>query len=190
MIRTGDTLHNPATGELMQFLKTSADTNGEYVYIEVVVEPNGTVAAAHLHPYQTERFEIVSGEVAFEAGKREFVAKAGETVVVVAGTPHTFWNAGADEARFRCEIRPALRFEQLIETMFTLAADGKTNKKGMPNPFRLAVIANAHFDDVRLPFPPAWMQKVGLAIGSPLGSLLGYKPVYTPADPSEASLAI
>src|SRR5205823_10902565 len=78
MIRTGDTLHNPATGELMQFLKTSADTNGEYVYIEVVVEPNGTVAAAHLHPYQTERFEIVSGEVAFEAGKREFVAKAGE----------------------------------------------------------------------------------------------------------------
>ena len=35
----------------------------------------------------------------------------------------------------------------LIETMFTLAAEGKTNRKGMPNPFRLAVIARAHFDN-------------------------------------------
>jgi hypothetical protein len=31
MIRTGEVLHNPVTGELVQFLKTSADTNGEYV---------------------------------------------------------------------------------------------------------------------------------------------------------------
>jgi hypothetical protein len=58
-------------------------------------------------------------------------------------------------------VRPALQFEELLETMFALAADGKTNRKGMPNPLRLAVIANAHFDTVRLPFPPAWMQKAG-----------------------------
>ena len=49
--------------------------------------------------------------------------------------------------------------------MFGLAADGKTNKKGMPNPLRLAVIANAHFDTVQLPFPPALIQKLGLAHG-------------------------
>ena len=64
--------------------------------------------------------------------------------------------------------------------MFALAADGKTNRKGMPNPLRLAVIANAHFDTVRLPFPPAWMQRVGLALGAPLGRLLGYEPTYEP----------
>ena len=45
--------------------------------------------------------------------------------------------------------------------MFALAKDGKTNKKGMPNPFRLAVIANHHFDDVRLPFPPAGCRSSG-----------------------------
>jgi hypothetical protein len=75
-------------------------------------------------------------------------------------------------------VRPALQFEQLIETMFSLAQDGKTNKKGMPNPFRLAVVANAHFDDVRLPFPPQWVQKLGLAMGAPLGRLLGYEATY------------
>lgn len=180
MIRTGEVLHNPVTGELMQFLKTSADTNGEYVYIEVVVEPNGFVAAPHVHPYQTERFEIVAGELTFKAGKREFVAKAGEEVLVEPGTPHKFWNSGAEEARFRCEIRPALTFESLIETMFALAADGRTNKKGMPNPLRLAVIARAHFDTVRLPQPPAWLQRAGLALGAPLGRLFGYDAKYEP----------
>ena len=52
----------------------------------------------------------------------------------------------------------------------------------MPNPLRLAVIANATFDTVRLPFPPDWMQRMGLAMGAPVGRLLGYKPVYVTAD--------
>jgi hypothetical protein len=51
----------------------------------------------------------------------------------------------------------------------------------MPNPLHLAVIANAHFDTVRLPFPPAIVQRLGLALGSPLGRVLGYEPVYVPA---------
>jgi hypothetical protein len=65
--------------------------------------------------------------------------------------------------------------------MFSLAADGKTNRKGMPNPLRLAVIANAHFDTVQLPFPPAVVQKLGLAMGAPLGRVLGYGATYVPA---------
>jgi hypothetical protein len=51
----------------------------------------------------------------------------------------------------------------------------------MPNPLHLAVIAQAHFDTVRLPFPPAIVQRLGLALGSPLGRVLGYEPVYVPA---------
>ena len=186
MIRKGDVLHNPVTGELLRFVETSAETGGEYVIVEAVVEPGGFVAAAHLHPHQTERFEILEGTVGFRVNGEEIVVAAGETVSVPPGTGHTFWNAGETDAVFRCEVRPALQFERLIETMFALTADGKTTKKGMPNPLRLAVIANAHFDDVRLPFPPAWMQKLGLVMGAPLGSMLGYKPVYEPKAPAEA----
>jgi hypothetical protein len=65
--------------------------------------------------------------------------------------------------------------------MFGLADDGKTNRKGMPNPLRLAVIARHHFDDVRLPFPPAWVQRMGLAMGAPVGRLLGFRETYVPA---------
>jgi quercetin dioxygenase-like cupin family protein len=190
MIRSGDTLTNPITGEVVRFVKAAADTGGDYVLIEVVVEPDGAVAAAHVHPYQTEVFEILEGELTFKTGSDTIVAKAGDTVRVEPGTKHKFWNAGDTDARFRTEVRPALQFESLIETMFSLAADGKTNRKGMPNPLRLAVIANYHFDDVRLPFPPAWMQKLGLALGAPLGRLLGYKPTYEPSAPSDAALAL
>jgi mannose-6-phosphate isomerase-like protein (cupin superfamily) len=189
MIHAGDTIENPVTGERIVFHKTSAETNGEYVEIEVFVKPGGVVAAAHVHPYQTERFEILGGTIGMKVGRKKLEARYGDVVTVEPGTAHKFWNAGEDELHFVCVIKPALQFERLLETMFALAVDGKTNRKGMPNPVRLAVIAKANFDTVRLPFPPAWMQKVGLALGAPAGRLLGYGAAYTPA-PGVPSLAV
>jgi quercetin dioxygenase-like cupin family protein len=186
MIRTGDTIHNPVTGERITFLATSADTNGEAVVIEVIVEPDGFVAAGHVHPKQIERFAVISGTLGLKVGGTKLELRQGDTASVEAGTPHRFWNAGEGEVRFRCEVKPALQFESLLETMFALAADGKTNHKGMPNPLRLAVIAQAHFDTVRLPFPPAWMQAAGLALGTPLGRALGYKETYAPESGAPA----
>src|SRR6266545_24128 len=179
MIRTGDTIHNPVTGERITFLATSADTDGEAVVIEVDVEPDGFVAAGHVHPFQSERFAVAAGTLGLKVGGRKLTLEPGDVATVEPGTAHRFWNAGDEPVRFVCEIRPALQFESLLETMFALAADGKTNRKGMPNLLRLAVIANAHFDTVRLPFPPAWLQKAGLVLGAPVGRLLSYEPTYT-----------
>jgi quercetin dioxygenase-like cupin family protein len=191
MIRAGQTIENPVTGERVVFHKTSADTNGEAVVVECFVKPGGVVAAAHVHPLQEERFQVLRGSVGFKVGRVRRVAGPGERLTVPAGTPHRFWNDGDEEAHFVCEVRPALQFEQLLETMFALAADGRTNRKGMPNPLRLAVIARAHFDTVRLPFPPAWMQRAGLALGAPLGRLVGYRASYEAnADGVPASLGI
>jgi quercetin dioxygenase-like cupin family protein len=190
MIHAGDTIHNPVTGERIVFRQTSQETNGEAVVIETFVQPNGFVAAAHVHPGQEERFEILRGSVGFKVGGKKLVAGPGQRLTVPAGTPHKFWNAGDDEAHFVCEVRPALQFEALLETMFALAADGKTNRKGMPNPLRLAVIANAHFDTVRLPFPPALVQRIGLALGAPVGRVLGYEATYVPAAPAPAAVAL
>src|SRR6188508_2576764 len=188
MIRAGDSIVNPVTGERLVFRKTSRETGGQAVVIETFVQPNGFVAAAHVHPSQEERFEVLRGSVGFKIGRKKLVAGPGQRITVPAGTSHKFWNAGDDEAHFVCEVRPALQFESLIETMFGLATDGKTNRKGMPNPLRLAVIANAHFDTVRLPFPPAWMQKTALALGAPVGRSLGFQPHYAPAgEPTPAT---
>jgi quercetin dioxygenase-like cupin family protein len=189
VISAGDTIQNPVTGERIVLRQTSAETNGEAVVIECTVQPGGFVAAAHVHPSQDERFEILDGTLAFQLDKQEVAAGPGDRILVPAGMTHRFRNAGAGEAHFVCEMRPALQFEQLLETMFALAADGKTNRKGMPNPLRLAVIARAHFDTVRLPFPPVWMQRIGLALGSPVGRLFGYRPTYAPT-PDAATRAL
>src|SRR6266513_4343476 len=180
MIRSGDTIHNPVTGERITFHQTSADTSGEAVVIECTVQPDGFVAAAHVHPSQTERFAVIDGRLGMKVGRQRLVLERSDVTVVEPGTPHRFWNSGEDEVRFVCEVRPALQFESLLETMFALAEDGKTNRKGMPNPLRLAVIAGAHFDTVQLPHPPAWLQKAGLAMAAPLGRALGYSATYEP----------
>ena len=65
--------------------------------------------------------------------------------------------------------------------MFALAADGKTNRKGMPSPLRLAVVANHHFDVVRLPVVPHILQKLALVPGALLGRAVGYAPTYEAA---------
>jgi hypothetical protein len=48
------------------------------------------------------------------------------------------------------------------------------------------MIANAHFDTVRLPFPPAIVQR----IGSRAGRLLGYTPTYEPGAGVPAALGV
>jgi quercetin dioxygenase-like cupin family protein len=183
VIETGQTLVNPVTGERMTFVETAADTGGERVVIELRAEPGGSVAAAHVHPSQWETFTVVSGTLGTKVAGRKAELGSGQTLGVAPGVAHTWWNAGDDELVFRCEIRPALQFESLIETMFSLAAEGKTNRKGMPNPFRLAVIANAHFDTVQLPRIPAWMQKAALTMAAPVGKAIGYGSTYPAAQP-------
>lgn len=177
-IRAGETIENPVTGERVTFLRTAGDTGGELVEIEVAIDPDGAVAAAHVHPYQSERFEVLEGTLEFRRGREKVVAGPGAVVTVPAGAVHSFRNAGETTARFRCEVRPALQFERFLQTMFGLAAAGRTNKKGMPSPLRLAVIANAHFDDVRLPYVPAPLQKAALVSGAAFGRLAGMRPTY------------
>src|SRR5690242_8604334 len=138
MIEAGQAIENPVTGERIVFRQTSRETNGEAVVIETYVQAHGSVAAAHVHPAQEERFEVLRGSVGFRVGRKKLVAGPGQRLTVPAGTPHRFWNAGEELAYFVCEIRPALQFESLVETMFALAAEGRTNRKGMPNLLHLA----------------------------------------------------
>ena len=85
MISTGQTIENPVTGERITFHKTSRETGGEYVLIEAAVAPGGGVAS-HVHPYQTEAFEIQRGSVEFRKSGEKVVAHGGDSVTVEPGT--------------------------------------------------------------------------------------------------------
>jgi quercetin dioxygenase-like cupin family protein len=173
MINPGDTLFNTVTGEELTFFETAASTGGEYVDLMCTVRPGGFVAAAHIHPSQSEEFTTVEGTLDLRVGRNRMRLEAGESALVEPGVPHRFWNDGDQPVVFRCVVRPALQFESLIETMFTLAAEGRTNRKGMPNPVRMATIARAHRDVIRLAGVPAWLQDLGTLAATPLARVCG-----------------
>ena len=188
MIRTGDSIANPVTGETVTFQQTAADSNGEVVIAEITLEPGGSVAGAHVHPNQTETFRIIAGAVGFRIDRGQRVATTGETVVVEPGTAHTFWNAGKGRAQFLCEIRPALGFERLLETMFALARDGKTNRRGVPHPLRLAAIADYHHDDIQLPVVPVPLQRLATRLGATAAwTLAEFGPTYDGPGPASTT---
>jgi hypothetical protein len=59
----------------------------------------------------------------------------------------------------------------------------------MPRPLRLAVIARHHFDDVRLPGIPHFLQRAALAMGAPIGKAFGYAETYGAAGDLETAVA-
>ena len=95
---------NPATGEWITFTATSADSGGQLVRFSWRSVPGGVITE-HVHPLQEERFIILAGEAHFTLNGAELVAKAGETVVVPAGVPHSEGNPGPAEIEGVVELR-------------------------------------------------------------------------------------
>jgi quercetin dioxygenase-like cupin family protein len=123
--RAGDQIENPLTGERITFVRTAADTGGELLEMESVWTPGGRRTPAHMHPEMEETWEVLAGEARFRIGDEERGARAGDTLVAPAGTPHAAWNATGDEVRVRITMRPALRWEEFVERLFTLARSGR-----------------------------------------------------------------
>jgi quercetin dioxygenase-like cupin family protein len=133
MARRGDTLENPVTGERMTFLETAGDTCSELLRLEHVFAPGGFVPAAHTHPKQEERLEVLAGTPRFLVPGEERTAGAGDVVVVAAGVAHRWLNACEDETRVRIELRPTHEMEAVFEALATLARAGKLDEKVFPH---------------------------------------------------------
>ena len=183
MAYAGQTLSNPVSGEQITFIRTSADTDGEVLEIELKLTSDGAVPGTHVHPEQEERFEVVEGTMGFRMGLKKVIAGPGETVVVPAGTAHRFFNAGDEDARVRVEVRPALRMEELFETTVALAEDGRVTRKGMPRPLELALFVREFEREVRAPFPPPFAVRAAMAPLAWMADRRGYGERYRPATP-------
>jgi len=76
---------------------------------------DGDVAPLHVHHADDEAWHVVSGALRFRFTDRQVTAQAGATVLVPAGTPHTFGNAGPRPSRFII-ILPT-RLDELISQL-------------------------------------------------------------------------
>jgi quercetin dioxygenase-like cupin family protein len=164
MITPGQTLENPVTGERFTFTHTAATTNGELLAFDFALRPGGAVPIPHVHPIQTERFEVLEGQMRFRVGLRTVVAGPGDVIEVAPGVAHSFANAGEQEARLRVEVRPALQMEQMFAEVVAMAKAGRMTRRGLPrNPLDLAVLARKYDQEAHAPLMSVGVQRVLLA---------------------------
>ncbi len=164
MITPGQTLENPVTGERFTFTDTAGSTGGELLAFELALRPGGAVPIPHVHPIQTERFEVVAGEMRFRVGLRTRVAGPGDVVEVAPGVVPGCANAGQGEARMRVEVRPALAMEQMFADVIAMARAGRMTRRGLPrNPLELARLARTYDQEAHAPLLSVGVQRALLA---------------------------
>ena len=156
----GQVLVNPVSGERFVFHTTADESRGELLEFDTVIEPHGRVPGGHVHPGQQESFEVRAGVMRFRRGLRTVTAGPGDLVVVEPGTYHRFANAGDEPVIIRVRVTPALRMEELFETVTALAAEGRTLPSGMPRPLDLALFMREFEHEVAAPVAPALARTV------------------------------
>src|SRR4051794_37016902 len=88
----------------------------ELLEMEAPSPGDGTLPPEHLHPRQDEHFEVLEGEVRAIVDGTESRHGPGDAFDVPAGTPHQM--AAISPARFRWEVRPALRTAEFFERLY------------------------------------------------------------------------
>jgi quercetin dioxygenase-like cupin family protein len=146
------TLENPVTGERFTFTHHTPDR----LAFDFALREGGKVPIPHVHPVQTERFEVTHGTVRFRIGLRTLVAEPGDVLEVAPGVMHSFANAGEGEARMRVEVTPALAMREMFTEVVEMAHAGRMSRGGLPRSLRdLATLAFRYRREARAPFVPS-----------------------------------
>ena len=146
-------IYNPIQQDQVIFLKTHADTGGEYTLVEVELADGGGVGL-HYHKTYAEKFSCLDGEVQVKLGKSLHKLMTGESATAEPMVSHLFRNRSGKPCRFTVELRPASRgFEQSLQIGYGLANDGLCKPNGFPKD----KLALAWLFDISESNLPGWM---------------------------------
>jgi quercetin dioxygenase-like cupin family protein len=140
-------------------LKSAADTQGELLEVEATYPANSPQPPYHFHPYQEEQFEVLKGKFRVKINQGEIICQVGDRFSVPVSAPHWMHNISNSPGQLNWQVRPALKTQSFLETMWGLNVDGNTNPKGVPNLLQLAVILNTYSKEFRATIPPYFIQR-------------------------------
>ena len=158
-LEPGTVLDVSALGFTIEVIATSASTGGAYFEFDAVGKGRGVVAQPHLHERQTERFEVIEGELRLKLDGREHRLGPGATMTVPAGARHRQRNDGPSRVRIRHE--PAGESEAFFVRLADLSSNGGYDRFGMPRPRAGATIVR-DFPEHRSALVP-WRAQQALA---------------------------
>jgi mannose-6-phosphate isomerase-like protein (cupin superfamily) len=173
----GQIIHNPNTGEYIEFIETAAETNGEYTRIKIKVIPGGFKPVPHMHTTTDESFEVISGRlICIENGKKTETG-AGQTITLTKGLSHTHYNDGKEDLVMYQKFTPSLDVDLFLENLFGLDAEGKV-PKGQPAFLQLMVWGKSYQCKAYIASVPVGVQKILTSVLAPVGRVAGYKAAY------------
>ena len=97
-----------ARGSVTFFKALAAEDGGDLSLMERTLPPGGRRPPAHRHTACTEAYFVLEGTVSVRLGDEEMSVGPEGFVLVPRGAPHTFGNAGVEEARLLVMHAPAL----------------------------------------------------------------------------------
>jgi mannose-6-phosphate isomerase-like protein (cupin superfamily) len=126
---------NPIFKDRATLLKSLDETGGAYMLAELIVYPGGG-NFMHTHRAFEETFTSVKGTLGVVLNNKKFHLKPGDSVTVPLHAPHHFFNDSTEPVTCHIKFKPGHEgFVQGIAIGYGLAADGKTNSKGIPKNF-------------------------------------------------------
>ena len=144
-------IFNPLFRDEVKFIRTSAESEGEISEMEIIVQAGGK-NPLHYHKCYSETFIAIDGELGVGVGRYETkILKPGESHTIEPNTLHYWFNPSGREIKFKTEIKPGHEgFENSLRILYGMAAEGLTNKNGIPRKIKdLALVAN--MSDMNIP---------------------------------------
>lgn len=99
--------------------------DGDFVLIEWgdpggVTGPDRPIARLHVHHADDEAWYVLEGTLGFRVGDELVEAGPGAAVHVARGTPHSYWNARPEPARYLLVMTP--RIHRLVQALHARGA--------------------------------------------------------------------
>jgi mannose-6-phosphate isomerase-like protein (cupin superfamily) len=113
---------DPRTSSRIVFRKTGEETNGDLLQFESYRQSSRLDSVLHVHPRQEEKIHVISGAIAFAMDGITLPLSAGHTIVVPPGKAHAWQTITADNHHVVTELRPALHFEEILQTVTVASA--------------------------------------------------------------------
>ncbi|HSJ66583.1 MAG TPA: cupin domain-containing protein [Anditalea sp.] len=175
MAKSNQIFENKTFGDIAKVLVSGEDSMGELLRAQVWVKKGAVGPPEHYHPIQSESFEVVSGMLNLKHNGKSLILNAGEKFVVEPNNLHTWYNQGNDDLVMIVELKPALKTEFFLESVYSLDYLGKVDKKGMPGFLQFAAILNEYYGEIFMVNPPIIIQKFIAKVVGGFAKLIGYK---------------
>lgn len=173
--RIGTMMTQPDIKTTFVFRRTSADTGGAYVELDVLMEAGGGPgnAGAHVHPDIEEQLQVLEGSATVRLGREDHVLPAGTRVTIPKGVAHGIRNASDTFVLVRERFTPATGLDYYyvqVSRAGGFAGAGWT---------RMAMLST-WFGQQYPAGLPIWMTKFAAFLAAPTARLSGVPTYYPP----------